>query len=170
MIKLVILWTCLFGNNMFTAYDSVFGISSPNKGTFYSLEKSKTISISFDGRSFAQITIGMDNQVDEYESSVQTLFEAIGTIGGIYEIFKISFGLLVGIYTKKVYEQTIINSLKPDNDSPQPEMDNRSTRNASSNAHQNSRYRSNSNTIQNNNGLSAIRSTNQMHIELQNQI
>ena len=101
--------------SLFTVYDSVFGISSPKKGSFYTIEKSDIMPVLFNDKDFAQITIGLDNQIDEYESSVQTIFEAIGTIGGLYEMLRISSGLLIGIYTKKVYQHTVTKNLRQDN-------------------------------------------------------
>ena len=56
--------------------------------------------------------IQLDAQIDRYERTVQTAFEAIGTVGGIYEIIKLSIGLLIKTYNHKVYEYTTAKNIK----------------------------------------------------------
>ena len=113
----------------------------------------------------------LDNQVDEYESSVQTIFEAIGTIGGIYEILRISFGLFVGIYTKKIYQHTVTNNLRPDDNILKPPMSgNKVIKNMSANNFKNKRFKFTSILGQINKNQSDRNIVNQMYNELQNSI
>ena len=95
--------------NLYTLYDSVFGFSSGQSGTFYSYESSNAQTLFPFENILARIDIQLDAQVDRYERTVQTIFEAIGTIGGIYEILRIIIGTIVGIFVNKVYQQTTVN-------------------------------------------------------------
>ena len=95
--------------NLYTLYDSIFGFSNEQSGTFYSYEYSKSQTLSSFYNILARIDIQLDAQIDRYERTVQTIFEAIGTIGGIYEILRIVTGAIVGIFINKIYQQHTAN-------------------------------------------------------------
>ena len=100
--------------NFYTLHDSISGLFGAESGKFYSFENSVTQLLHTDDLIKAQIEIVLDQQIDRYERTVQTLFEAIGTIGGIYEILRLSIGLIVKSYNYKVYEQATANAIKND--------------------------------------------------------
>ena len=115
--------------------------------------------------------VRIDNQVDEYESSVQTIFEAIGTIGGIYEILKISLGLFVGIYTKKIYQHTVTTNVRPDDSILQPHiLDNKVIQNMSEITHKDKRLKSIASFGRTCKNQSDRNIVSQMYNELQNSI
>ena len=96
--------------NFYTLYDSIFGLSNEQSGTFYSYEDSNAYTLPPYENYLARIDIQLDAQIDRYERTVQTIFEAIGTIGGIYEILRIVIGTLVGLFVNKVYQHTTVNN------------------------------------------------------------
>ena len=98
--------------NFYTLYDSIFGFSGEQSGTFYSYESSSTYTASPYDSYLLRADILLDAQIDRYERTVQTVFEAIGTIGGIYEILKIVTGTLVGILIKNIYQYNTANEFK----------------------------------------------------------
>ena len=95
--------------NEYTLNDDIFGFREGKSGVFYSLVNSQTLSIASNGADFAHVYFNLDNQIDEYERTVQTIFEAIGTIGGNYEILRISIGLFLGTYTSKMLSHQVSN-------------------------------------------------------------
>ena len=102
---------------------------------------------------------------------MQTIFEAIGTIGGIYEILKISLGLFVGIYTKKIYQHTVTNNLRPDDNILQPHMSgNKVNKNMSVISPNNKKHKSTSNFDQVSRNQSDRNIVSQMYNELQNSV
>ena len=98
--------------NYYSLHDSWFGFFGDESGTFYSYENPEFRFQNFASHTRAQILIQLDAQIDRYERTVQTLFGAIETVGGIYEIIKISIGLLIKAYNHKVYEYTTVKSIK----------------------------------------------------------
>ena len=75
--------------NEYTLYDSIFGAFGDESGVFYSIEKSKTVPLESNQYNLAQIRFHIDHQIDQYERTVQTVFEVIGIIGGNNEILRI---------------------------------------------------------------------------------
>ena len=97
--------------NEYTLYDSIFS-SNYESGVFYSIEKSKILPLYNNHVILAQINFVVDNQIDQYERTVQTVFEVIGIIGGNYEILRIIFGVFIGMYTSTIFNQTVVNNYK----------------------------------------------------------
>ena len=95
--------------NEYTLNDDIFGLKDDKSGVFYSLVDSRTIPVAANGLDFAHVYFSLDNQIDEYERTVQTIFEAIGTIGGNYEILRLSIGLFLGTYTSKMLSHQVSN-------------------------------------------------------------
>ena len=95
--------------NEYTLNDDIFGLKDDKSRAFYSLVDSRTIPVAANGLDFAHVYFSLDNQIDEYERTVQTIFEAIGTIGGNYEILRISIGLFLGTYTSKMLSHQVSN-------------------------------------------------------------
>ena len=75
--------------NEYTLYDSILGSFGDESGVFYSIEKSNIVPIESNQVDLAQVRFLIDHQIDQYERTVQTLFEVFGTIGGNYEILRI---------------------------------------------------------------------------------
>ena len=98
--------------NEYTLYDSIFGFTGDKSDVFYSIEKSKIVPLDSNEINLAQIRFHVDHQIDQYERTVQTVFEVIGTIGGNYEILRIIFGLFLGMYTGKMFNQNVVNNYK----------------------------------------------------------
>ena len=96
----------------YTLHDSIFGSSGDKSDEFYSIEKSRMIPVGNNQFTLAQIRFHIDHQIDQYERTVQTVFEVVGIIGGNYEILRIWFGLFIGMYTSKMFDQTVANNYK----------------------------------------------------------
>ena len=95
--------------NEYTLNDDIFGLREATDGVFYSLVDSRTIPVATNGGDFAHVYFNLDSQIDQYERTVQTIFEAIGTIGGNYEILRLSIGLFLGTYTSKMLSHQVNN-------------------------------------------------------------
>ena len=75
--------------NEYTLYDSIFGFNGDKSDVFYSIEKTNVVPFPSDQVHLAQLNFKIDDQIDQYERTVQTVFEVVGTIGGNYEILRI---------------------------------------------------------------------------------
>ena len=75
--------------NEYTLYDSIFGSFGSESDVFYSIEKSNIVPTESNQVDMAQVRFFIDHQIDQYERTVQTIFEVIGTIGGNNEILRI---------------------------------------------------------------------------------
>ena len=95
--------------NEYTLNDNIFGLQDTKSGVFYSMADARTLPVASNGADFAHIYFNLDSQIDEYERTVQTIFEVIGTIGGNYEILRISIGLFLGTYTSKMLSHQVCN-------------------------------------------------------------
>ena len=98
--------------NEYTLYDSIFGLPNEKSDMFYTIEKSQVVPVLFNEVYLAQVSFHIDHQIDEYERTVQNIFEVVGTIGGNYEILRIIFGLFLGIYTDNMFIRNISNKYK----------------------------------------------------------
>ena len=98
--------------NEYTLYDSIFGFNGDKSDVFYSIEKTNVVPLSSDQVHLAQLNFKIDDQIDQYERTVQTVFEVVGTIGGNYEILRIWFGLFVGMYTNKMFNNEVAKNYK----------------------------------------------------------
>ena len=95
--------------NEYNLYDSVFGFGGDKSGVFYSIESNKIVPFESNQVYLAQVRFNIDHQIDQYERTVQTIFEVIGIIGGNYEILRISIGLFLATYTNKMLSHEINN-------------------------------------------------------------
>ena len=78
---------------------------------FYSVDRVEN-DYNLNDRRLVNIHFYLDTKIDYYERRSLTLFEAIGTIGGIFEIFNIYIGILVGIYSQSSFKKSILRSLR----------------------------------------------------------
>ena len=79
---------CIFQNNTYEI-DNGYFFSDVKKGNFYQISKQTSNSISLIDtsiRNLASISATLDLESKHYKSSVYHFIEAIGTIGGIYEL------------------------------------------------------------------------------------
>ena len=98
--------------NEYNLYDSVFGFRGDKSGVFYSIENNKIVPFESNQVYLAQVRFNIDHQIDQYERTVQTVFQVFGTIGGSYEILRIIFGLFVGMYTSSKFSSEIVKNYK----------------------------------------------------------
>lgn len=53
----------------------------------------------------------MDSQIDEYERTLTTIMDAIGTLGGIYSLIQVFFGFFIGIFSNKLFYHYVVNNM-----------------------------------------------------------
>ena len=101
-------------NNTYEVDDGYI-FSNKKKGNFYEISDIRKDSVTkysydFDGAiSVASLTL--DTESKHYESKVNHFMDAIGTIGGIFEILLMMITLLYSKIRKNLYYQSIINEL-----------------------------------------------------------
>ena len=93
--------------NEYILYDDIFGLQAAKSGVFYSIFHSNVSPTASNSIEFAHVYFHLDSQIDQYERTVQTIFEVIGTIGGNYEILRISIGLILSTYTNKMLSHEV---------------------------------------------------------------
>ena len=96
--------------NEYVLNDNKFGLSGSESGIFYSLKRGAQMTFIQEYTNIlGLVIIKLDDQIDRYERSLPTVIEAFGVIGGIYEIFKVLFRLLIGIYTTRRFSNEVSN-------------------------------------------------------------
>ena len=98
--------------NLYVLYDSIFGFSESKSGVFYSFEKTNIISTESQKYKFARIDFKLDYQTDHYQRNVKNIIDSFGILGGNYEILRILFGLILGVYTNKMFSYEVANRCK----------------------------------------------------------
>ena len=96
--------------NEYTLNDNIFRLKETKSGVFYSMADVRTLPSASNGVELAHIHFHLDSQIDQYERSVQTIIEVIGTIGGNYEILRISIGLFISTYASKMLSHQVYNN------------------------------------------------------------
>ena len=64
----------------------------------------------------AVFDIGIANQVYQYKRKVLTIFEITGFLGGVFEIFEIMFGFILGTISSYTFKRQILSELKESRD------------------------------------------------------
>ena len=89
------------------------------KGEFYSIDRREMDSTYVDldysnnlSRVLLRIDFLLDPLITQFERQSLTLFEAFGTIGGIFEILRIITSLFTGFYAQYAFRRSLIKSLK----------------------------------------------------------
>ena len=92
--------------------DGFFQIGQTEKKEFYNVENSKTdVEIDHRNYKYARISIKMESREDTYERTVFSVFDYTGLIGGVFEIFEILGGFVVGYFTKNLFMFYILSNL-----------------------------------------------------------
>ena len=58
------------------------------------------------------INISLDNKIYQYKRRVLTIFEVTGFLGGIFEIFEVLFGFIIGTISSYSFKNQIVEELK----------------------------------------------------------
>ena len=99
-------------NNHVTLADSFFQIGITEKKQFYSVE---TIRPDFSthnaGLVYANILLRMEAREDSYERTVFSIFDFTGLVGGVFEIFEVTGGIIVGLFAYKLYMFSMLSNL-----------------------------------------------------------
>ena len=102
----------LVRKNYVTLNDEFFQMGQTEHKEFYSTEKTKDdFDFDPDNNLYAKISIRMEAREDTYERTVFSVFDYTGLIGGVFEIFEVLGGFVVGYFTKNWFMFCIISSL-----------------------------------------------------------
>ena len=82
------------------------------KGKFYSIDRSEIDSSLIPVELMYIADFILDPLMNEYERKSLTLFEAFGTMGGIFEILNIIIASFTGIYAQYAFRHSLLKSLK----------------------------------------------------------
>ena len=98
--------------NEYSLQDSKFGIGSPKTGNFYTKSRSeKTVT----QRNLSLLThryiFTLDAEYEQYERTMMTVFEVIGTVGGVYEMIYLFMKFLVPLVTTRIFEHSLVSRL-----------------------------------------------------------
>jgi len=85
-----------------------YSFQKPKKGEFYSIDRIQ----SDNGIYLIHINFSIDTTVDAYQRESLTLFEAFGTLGGIFEIMHTCLGFVIGFYAQNSFKKSILKSIK----------------------------------------------------------
>ena len=81
-------------------------------GEFYSIDRKEVDSTQTSTYLMYWADFVLDPLINEYERKSLTLFEAFGTIGGIFEILNIIIAIFTGIYAQYSFRYSLLKSLK----------------------------------------------------------
>ena len=98
--------------NRYVLNDDIFGFQQ-KEGKFYSVNSYHTRLDPYQSN-FYHLKIEIDSQIDEYERTVTTLLDATGTLGGIFELLEVLFGLFIGIVSDKLFDYYVTNTMHAD--------------------------------------------------------
>ena len=102
----------LLRKNFVKLNDEFFQMGQTEHKEFYSTEKTKDdFDFDPDNNLYAKISIRMEAREDTYERTVFSVFDYTGLIGGVFEIFEVLGGFVVGYFTKNWFMFCIISSL-----------------------------------------------------------
>ena len=95
--------------NEYTLDDSIYDISNPKKGKFFTAERQKISSDFYKpGELSFKVILSLNTEYDEYYRSVLSLYEVFGLVGGIYEIIYLIFKLIVPLVSNRIFEYDLI--------------------------------------------------------------
>lgn len=99
--------------NTYELDDSYFSLGNPNTGQFYSFEESRQYldrGHHTTGNVFT-MDISLDRRTDHYERSILTFFDVTGKVGGIFELFDITFSFILGYIWEKLFYRNVRSKL-----------------------------------------------------------
>ena len=92
----------LLRKNFVKLNDEFFQMGQTEHKEFYSTEKTKDdFDFDPDNNLYAKISIRMEAREDTYERTVFSVFDYTGLIGGVFEIFEVLGGFIIGYFIKK---------------------------------------------------------------------
>lgn len=97
--------------NELDAQDAFFQFSSPEKDSFWSVDRREQDFSGFNGYNYITVDIQLDPQKDSYSRTVYSFFDLTGQVGGVFEILTLSFGLMVGFITKRIFIFNLLEAL-----------------------------------------------------------
>jgi hypothetical protein len=66
----------------------------------------------------------LDTQIDTYERSFKNVLDLTGLVGGVFEIIEVVFGFIIGNYTQKMLNFSLVNRMKEEsNEDNQKDLD-----------------------------------------------
>ena len=102
----------LIRKNYVALNDEFFQMGQTQHKEFYSAENTKNdFDLDPTDNLYAKLTIRMEAREDTYERTVFSVFDYTGLIGGVFEIFEVLGGFVVGYFTKNWFMFCIISSL-----------------------------------------------------------
>ena len=98
--------------NEYSLEDDVFSLRDPKVGRFYTAERLGTTDLDTEpaGTSF-RLILKLHQEFNEYHRSLLTFSEAIGIVGGIYEIIILIFKLFLSIFSTRIFEYYLVKRL-----------------------------------------------------------
>ena len=98
-----------FHQTFYTLHDNFFNPDSAKTGSFYAYDKSIIETITQSSEVLGTFEISMSSNSYHYESSVYSISDMMGQIGGIFEIFEVLGKMLIGYYVNKTFYHCTIN-------------------------------------------------------------
>ena len=97
--------------NEYSLQDSKYDVGSPKSGTFLTCQElNRNYEIEGIG-AVHTINVKLDVEFNQFDRTMTTIFEVIGTVGGTYEIIFLFMKFLVPIFTKRILEYSLVNRL-----------------------------------------------------------
>ena len=95
--------------NSYSIYSSIFNTDYSKTGHFYSIDEQRQDFEHFKNNNYAEINLRMSTKHAFYETNICTIFDFIGQLGGMFEIFEVLGKLIIGYYTNKMFYHYAIN-------------------------------------------------------------
>ena len=102
--------------NSYAIYSSIFNTDYSQTGHFYSIDEQRQDFEHFKNNNYAEINLRMSTKHAFYETNICTIFDFIGQLGGMFEIFEVLGKLIIGYYTNKMFYHYAINWLHKQDD------------------------------------------------------
>ena len=102
----------LVRKNHVVLVDEFVQIGQTENKEFYNAENTKTdFDLDPTNMIYARMSIRMEAREDTYERTKFSIFDYTGLIGGVFEIFEVFGGIIVGFFTKKWFMFWILSNL-----------------------------------------------------------
>ncbi|CAI2381971.1 unnamed protein product [Moneuplotes crassus] len=109
--------TCLLDRNRYIVNDWHSIITGSKEGEFFNIGECTSFSQkTHDGSTYGVVLFDTNDFIQTYESSVISILEVLGRIGGIFEILSLICSFFIKIITKCLYNRDIKNIQKEVND------------------------------------------------------
>ena len=96
----------------YTIDDNYLMSNQQRKGKFYKIGRvDKDIDDQKDAHIMAVFILSLDHQHESIETSVYTVVDLFGQLGGAFEIFEVAGKLLIGTYANKLFYHYAINCM-----------------------------------------------------------